>query len=58
MTFRMKAVDRKERESASAGSGTTIIRLPTDREKLHLFEVQVGPPGNNPTFLKKGEPRM
>ena len=35
MTFRMKPeYDRKGRASASAGSGATIIRLPTDKENF------------------------
>ena len=42
----------KGRASAGAGSGATIIRLPTDKEKLHLSELQVGTPGH-PPFLQK-----
>ena len=53
----MKAeYDRKGRASANAGPGATIIRLSTDKEKLHLSEVQVGPPGH-PPFFTKGEPK-
>ena len=43
MTFQKKPeYDRKGRASASAGSGATVIRLPTDKERLHLSEVKVG----------------
>ena len=53
MTFQVKPkYARKGRASASAGSGATIIRLLTDKEKLHLSEVQVGPSGH-PPFLQK-----
>ena len=54
MTFRMKLeYDRTGRVSAHAGSGATIIRLPTDKERLHLSEAQVGPLGHTPLFLKR-----
>ena len=37
MTCWMKQeYDRKGRTSASAGSGATIIKLPTDKKKLNL----------------------
>ena len=54
MTFRIKPeYDRRGRASARTGSRATIIRLPTDKERLHLSEVQVGPPGHTPLFKKK-----
>ena len=43
--------------TAGAGSRPTKIRPPTDKEKLHLSEVQVGPSGHTPLFFTKGEPR-
>ena len=42
--------DRKGRASASAGSGVTIIRLPTDKEKTSsVFKSRTEPP----FFLQK-----
>ena len=36
--------ERLWRASARTGSGATIIRLPTDKERLHLSDVWMGPP--------------
>ena len=52
MTFRMNA-EYDSRWWLQA----TKIRPPTDKEKLHLSEVQVGPSGHTPLFFTKGEPR-
>ena len=41
------------RVSARTGSGVTIIKLPTDKERCHLFEVWVGPPGHTPPSFKQ-----
>ena len=57
MTFRMKPeYDRKGSASASAGSvATIIVRLPTDKGKLHQSEFQKGTPGHTPPpFFTKG----
>ena len=58
MTFWiMPEFDRQGRASARTGSGATIIRLPTDKEKTSPIRSLGGSSRTHPASLpKKGEP--